>query len=84
MKKWVPKWRSIIRKTSATVITGKASSSRVWVMKLIQTNIGIRSIFIPGARRFTMVTKKLIAAAIEAMPRICRPSTQKSVLSPGE
>ena len=65
-------------------MTGKASSSRIWVMKLIQTNIGIRMSFMPGARMFTMVTKKLTAAASDAMPRICRPMTQKSMLSPGE
>ena len=62
----------------------KARSSSTWVMKLIQQNMGIRSIFMPGARRFTMVTKKLSAAAIDAMPRIWSPSTQKSVLRPGE
>ena len=65
-------------------MTGKASSSSTWVMKLIQTNIGIRIIVMPGARRLMMVTKKLTAAASEAMPRIWRPSTQKSTLRPGE
>ena len=83
-KKWVPKNRSNISRISATVMTGNASSSRTWVMKLIQTNIGIRISFMPGARRFRMVTKKLTAAASEAMPRIWRPSTQKSMLRPGE
>ena len=53
-------------------------------MKLIQTNIGIRIIRMPGARRLTMVTKKLTAAASDAMPRIWMPTTQKSTLSPGE
>jgi len=53
-------------------------------MKLIQTNIGIRMSVMPGARRFTIVTKKLTAAASEAMPRIWRPISQKSTLCPGE
>ena len=69
---------------SATVMTGKASSSRNWVMKLIQMNIGMRISFMPGARRLTIVTMKLNAAASEATPRIWRPSIQKSMLSPGE
>ena len=69
---------------SATVMTGNASSSSTWVMKLIQTNIGIRMSVMPGARRLMMVTKKLTAAASDAMPRIWRPSIQKSTLSPGE
>ena len=38
----------------------------------------------PGARMFRMVTKKFTAAASEAMPRIWRPSIQKSTLIPGE
>ena len=53
-------------------------------MKLIQTNIGMRMSFMPGARMLTIVTKKLTAAASDAMPRICRPSIQKSTLRPGE
>ena len=53
-------------------------------MKLIQTNIGIRIIVMPGARMLMMVTKKLTAAASEATPRICRPMTQKSAFGPGE
>ena len=69
---------------SATVMTGKASSSSTWVMKLIQVNIGMRMSFMPGARMLRMVTKKFTAAASEAMPRIWRPSIQKSTFSPGE
>ena len=52
-------------------------------MRLIQTNIGIRIIFMPGARRLMIVTKKLTAAASEAMPRIWRPMIQKSTFRPG-
>ena len=65
-------------------MTGKASSSRIWVMKLIQVNIGIRISRMPGARMLRMVTKKFTAAASEAMPRIWRPSIQKSTFIPGE
>ena len=71
-------------RNSATVMTGKARRSSTWVMKLIHTNIGMRMSFMPGARRLTMVTKKLTAAAREAMPRVWRPIIQKSTLSPGE
>ena len=40
--------------------------------------------FIPGARMLMIVVMKLNAAASELTPRICRPSTQKSMFSPGE
>ena len=53
-------------------------------MKLIQTNIGMRMSVMPGPRMLTMVTKKLTAAASDAMPRIWRPTTQKSTFIPGE
>jgi hypothetical protein len=69
---------------SATVMTGKASRSSTCVMKLIQVNIGMRMSFMPGARMLRMVTKKFTAAASDAMPRICRPSIQKSTCIPGE
>ena len=60
-------------RTSATVMTGKASTIRIWVMKLIQVKIGMRIIVMPGARMLMMVTMKLNAAASEATPRIWRP-----------
>ena len=47
-KKLVPKNRSNMSRMSATVMTGNASSSRTWVMKLIQTNIGMRISVMPG------------------------------------
>jgi hypothetical protein len=53
-------------------------------MKLIHTNMGMYIIFMPLARRLMIVTKKLTAAASEATPRTCRPTVQKSMLSPGE
>src|SRR2546430_3840537 len=43
-----------------------------------------RIIFIPGARMLRMVTMKLNPAASDEIPRICRPSSQKSMFGPGE
>ena len=53
-------------------------------MNDIHVNIGIRISDMPGARRLMIVVMKLNAAASDEMPRICRPSTQKSMFSPGE
>ena len=53
-------------------------------MNAIQVNIGIRISDMPGARRLMIVVRKLKAAASDDTPRICRPITQKSMLSPGE
>ncbi len=47
-------------------------------------NIGMRISVMPGARMLMIVTMKLNAAASEAMPRIWRPMTQKSMFGPGE
>jgi len=38
----------------------------------------------PGARMLMIVVMKLNPAASDAMPRICRPRTQKSMFGPGE
>ena len=70
--------------TSATVITGNAVMTRNWVTKVIHVNGGRRSIRIPGARMFRIVTMKLNPAASDAMPSICSPSNQKSTLGPTE
>ena len=83
-KKCVPKKRSNMSSTSATVITGKAVITRNWVTSVIQLNTGRRIIFIPGARMLRIVTMKLKPAASDAMPRIWRPSSQKSMFGPGE
>ena len=53
-------------------------------MKLIQVNIGIRMSFMPLQRMFTTVVKKFTPAASDDTPRIWRPTTQKSMLRPGE
>ena len=80
----MPKKRSNISSTSATVITGNAVMTRNCVMSVIHVNGGKRSIRMPGARMFRIVTTKLKPAASDAIPRICRPSSQKSTLGPGE
>ncbi len=65
-------------------MTGNAVMMRNDVTRVIQLNTGRRIIFIPGARRFRIVTMKLKPAASEATPRICSPSSQKSMFGPGE
>ena len=63
------------------VMAGKAMMMSTDVIKVDQEKIGMRIIDMPGARRLMMVTMKLKAPAIEATPRICRPSAQKSISS---
>ncbi len=65
-------------------MTGNAVMMRNEVTSVIQQNTGRRISFIPGARRFRIVTMKLNPAASDAMPRICNPSNQKSMFGPGE
>ena len=71
-------------RNSATVMTGIANSSRNCTTRIIQVKIGIFISFMPGARMLRMVTIRLIAPVSEAMPVICRPSTQKSMPWLGE
>ena len=40
-------------------MTGNASSSSTWVMKLIQVNIGMRISVMPGARMLTIVDEEV-------------------------
>ncbi len=54
-------------------MTGRANSSRNETTSVIHTKTGIRSMVMPGARSFRIVTMKLIAATSEASPRIWRP-----------
>ena len=63
---------------------GKDSTTRNWTTSTIHTKTGMRISVIPGARMLKMVVMKLTPAIIEAAPRICRPSSQKSMLGPGE
>ncbi len=62
---------------------GNESTIRNCVTKLIHVKIGMRMNVMPGARRLMIVVMKLKPAASDERPRICRPSTQKSMLSPG-
>ena len=48
----------------------------------VQTNSGILSSVMPGARMFQMVTMTLIAPMIEDTPIRCTASTKKAVESP--
>ena len=81
-KKFAPKKRSSISSVTATVMMGKASTSSTMVTRLIHVNSGIRMRVMPGARMLTMVTKKLNAAASEAIPSTWMPSIQNSVRTP--
>ena len=69
---------------SATVITGNAKATRNCTTNDIQVKIGMRMSDMPGARMLMIVVMKLNAAASDEIPRICRPSTQKSMLIWGE
>jgi len=49
------------------------------VTRLIQVKTGIFMSVMPGARMLRQVTMRLMAPVSEAMPVICRPSSQKSM-----
>ncbi len=83
LKKFVLKKRSNISSNRPTEMGGMAVISRNATTSVIQTNTGIRSSVMPGARMLRMVTMKLNAEASEAMPSICRPTAQKSTPWPG-
>src|SRR5260221_13424332 len=68
---------------AAAVTLGSAKSSRKAVTSVIQVNIGMRLMVMPGARSLRMVTTKLSEAAIDEMPSIKIPSAQKSIFAPG-
>ena len=55
LKKLVPTTRSKSCMIKADVKTGRAKACRIAVMNIPQTLIGIRNIFIPGARSITIV-----------------------------
>ena len=83
LKKLAPNSRSNMSRNNATVMTGMAKSSSICATRLIQTKTGMRIRLMPGARRLRMVTIRFTAPLSDAMPRICRPNTQKSMLCPG-
>ncbi len=53
---------------TAPANTGIAATSRKAVMNQVQTNSGIFSSVMPGARMLTMVTMMLMAPMIDDMP----------------
>jgi len=64
------------------VIAGRAMISRTETISVVHVKIGIRSIVMPGQRRLMTVTMKLNEAASEAVPRVSRPTAQKSICWP--
>ena len=68
----------------ATVMIGIANAVRNATTSIIHTNTGMRMSVIPGARRLRIVTMKLMAAVVEPMPSITRPTVQKSGPRPGK
>ena len=60
----------------AAVRTGNAQTMSTLVKKVVQTNIGIRMGFMPGARIFRMVTRKLIPVMVEPIPAIWKAHIQ--------
>ena len=62
---------------------GMAKSRRNWATSDIHTKTGMRMRLMPGARMLMTVTMRLTAPLSDAMPRIWRPKTQKSMLWPG-
>ena len=73
LKKLASNVRSSVSSTRATEMTGIANTSSIWVTNDIHVNTGIFIIDMPGARRLSTVTIRLIAPTSEAMPVICRP-----------
>jgi hypothetical protein len=64
---------------SAAVIAGNAYRMRMLVTSIDHVNTGIRNIDIPGARRVKIVTTKLTAPRIEAIPVSSSPTIHRSV-----
>jgi hypothetical protein len=84
LKKLAPKFRSNISRNRATVMIGMANRIRNDDTSVIHVKTGMRIRVMPGARMLRMVTMRFTAPTVDAMPRICRPNTQKSMLWPGE
>ncbi len=66
------------------VMTGRANSSRNWVIRPIHVKIGIRNRPMPGARMLRQVTIRFTAPTVDAIPVMSRPPIQKSMWWPGE
>lgn len=62
--------------------TGRERRSKIVVNKIDQTNRGVRSIVIPGARILIIVVIKLIEAIIEEAPARWREKIARSTHPP--
>ena len=55
------------------MITGRLKASSSCTTSPIQTNTGIRNSVMPGARMFRIVTARLMAETVDAIPAIRSP-----------
>src|SRR4051812_13487714 len=67
---------------SALVSTGVAMRTRTLVTRMVHVRIDIRNRVTPGARILKIVTRKLIAPRIDAVPMSTRPTIHRSVPVP--
>jgi hypothetical protein len=77
-----PRFRSISSITSALANTGVASSTSSEVTSIVQQNIGIRNMVMPGARMLKMVVMKFTAPRIEEVPTSSRATIHRSAPRP--
>src|SRR5574337_126020 len=82
LKKLVPKWRSVSVIVTAPASTGITAISRYAVISQAQQNIGIFISFMPGARRFRIVTMMLIAPMIDDAPMMWIEKIVESIAMP--
>tara|TARA_B110000881_G_scaffold106479_1_gene93405 strand:+ start:7891 stop:8175 length:285 start_codon:yes stop_codon:yes gene_type:complete len=81
-KKEVLILRSVRSIVIAPAKTGSDNNNKKVVIKIDQTNKGVRSIVIPGARIFIIVVIKFIEAIIEEAPAKCKENIAKSTQPP--
>ncbi len=67
---------------SADANTGVERMTKNAVINVVQANMGIRNIVIPGARILNIVTMKLIAPIVEDAPKRITATSQKSIPTP--
>ena len=60
-------------------MAGNANRISSDVTRIVQVNIGMRNIDMPGARRVKIVATKFTAPMIEAMPVSASPTIHRSV-----
>jgi hypothetical protein len=81
-KKVVLTLRSVNNIVIAPARTGRDRRSKIVVRRIDQTNKGVRSIDIPGARIFMIVVINLIEAIIEEAPARCKEKIARSTHPP--